>query len=89
MTTKLGKLTLLDWVDSCSAGGGTIWKNRDDVSEMTASECRTVGWIIREDKKQIVVASQVSTSQLGGDMCIPKSAIVRRHTLSEPKSKRK
>lgn len=88
MTVKLGKLTVFDWIDSCSAAGGGAWKDADSVRDMTAIECRSVGWILREDKKSVVIASQVTQIQVGGDMCIPKSAIFRRQVLSEPRKRK-
>ena len=48
------KLVLIEWVDSTSMGG---WTDNDD---MDLCECETVGFLLKEDKKKVIVAQSIS-----------------------------
>ena len=76
-------LVVLEWLDSCALHGGT-WNDTEDAAAISPSRCRSVGWILREDKQAIVLASHFAEHQVGGEMCILKKTIVRRWTLANP-----
>lgn len=80
MTQRVGPLVVIDWVDSCSNGG--VWHSADEVRSSEPSACRSVGWVVREDRRALVLASHLSPHQMSGDMCIPKKAITRRRRIA-------
>lgn len=83
MTTM--KLQLIEWVDSvgCASRWTTI---QDPFPEIALSRCRSVGWIVHENAKAIVIVPHLAdmgdSTQGQGDLTIPKCAITRRKTLS-------
>lgn len=78
-TFKLPKLTLIEWVDSTSPGGPSIWVDHATVEAISEpSVCYTVGFVVKETGTAITLAGSYSANQLSGSMCIPKAAILRR-----------
>ena len=74
------KVLYVEWLDSNSRRGG-VWHDIDSKPcEMT---CKTVGFVIHEDKKSITVASHLSepTDSMAGDITIPKRAITKRRIV--------
>jgi len=84
---KWGPITVIEWRDSCSLRGG-VWNDQNDLAQCSPSQCRSVGWVVSENKMSITLAAHASETQASGDMCIPKTAVVRRWTLTDP-TKRK
>lgn len=83
MTSKSKKIHLerITWEDHCSYIN-TGWKSGQELIELTPTEIDSVGWVIDEDKKRVVVASHLSTSGAGtGEMCIIKKCIKSRKRL--------
>lgn len=79
------KSVYLEWEDSESLSS---WKYVDELP-IDVHICRSLGWIIKETKDVLVIASSVSS---GGDQCtgaigIPKRAITRRISVESPKTK--
>ena len=67
----------VEWLDAVSGSG---WTAIDKVE--SPAKCLTVGYLIREDKMQVVVAACIST----GDSCnstitIPKGMILKRSKI--------
>lgn len=81
MSVKVGALLLIEWMDSASLAGGGVWKDVDEVKKLTPVRMRSAGWVVGEDRKSIVLAGHIAESQCSGDLCIPKSAIVKRRVL--------
>jgi hypothetical protein len=87
------KLVLIEWVDSHEGRG---WRSVPEI-EKTAEllYCRSVGWLISEDKDCLTIASHLSGEKNEGiriygcgDMCIPKCSIKKRIVLRESKASR-
>lgn len=64
------------WTDS--AGPERYWNHTDDFDNRPTT-IHTRGYLLKETKEYVLVASSVSTSGcVGGSMSIPKSAITER-----------
>lgn len=82
---------LVEWVDS--SGCSPSWQE-DAAGDVPLMTCQSVGWILREDEKGMIVAphrscpeglgvestisGQVDEPQYCGEMTIPKCAIISR-----------
>jgi len=54
------KLVLIEWVDACSINLGEAWSDIEELRDYVKDGkcvCRNVGWVIYEDKEQIVIVS--------------------------------
>jgi hypothetical protein len=71
---------IIDWDDSCALDGG-IWHDKEAVEELKSHKCRSIGWVVKENKDCVVLVSSTSDHQFSGDICIPKSAIKKRKKL--------
>ena len=74
------------WLDHCSSNASG-WKDRAELEQVTPVLIVSCGWIIREDKKHIVMAAHINLDESGkvghsadGDVCILKSCIKKRIT---------
>ena len=81
------KLVVVDWIDAASLTG---WKDRDAVEDAMGDtyHCRTLGWIVAEDGKQIALAPTIQLSddateaiKAADTMMIPKAAITKRRII--------
>lgn len=77
---KLGPLTIIDWEDSASLVGAT-WNAIEEVKKSRPLICKSVGWVASEDKQCVTLVAHISGDDAGGDLCIPKSSIVKRRIL--------
>ena len=68
----------IEWEDSYSLRGG-VWHRRDE--ETGTVICKTAGFVIREDKGSITIASHIAPGEMAGDITIPKRAITKRRIL--------
>jgi len=79
------KLVVVDWIDSCS---GNRWESIESAKEEPLGlDCRSVGWLIHQTKRTVVIApnrTSALTSVLSA-INIPRVAISRMRTLREPK----
>jgi len=80
------KLVLIEWVDSY--GCSSAWSSVDNCN-VAPMVCKSVGWLIHDDKKCKVVVPHLSQSnhpnanQQGcGDMTIPSPAVLKIVELS-------
>lgn len=81
MASKLGALTLIEWTDSSSMVGGT-WNDLEEIGKQsTPLVCKSVGWVAAENKDCVTLVAHISGGHGGGDLCIPKSSIVKRRVL--------
>lgn len=72
------KLFYIQWVDSSSSAG--TWTMKEHLDGKLGI-CETVGWLVKESKKTITVVSSIAPHEYGGDMTIPKVAIVKRKRI--------
>lgn len=80
---KLDKLVLIEWVD---AHGGTRegWRTLSDAAQRSLSVCKSVGWIIRADRKEVVIIPHTQDEELGdGELVLPRKWIKRIAPLVE------
>lgn len=77
MSAELGPLTVILWEDSSSLVGAT-WNSIEDVRNSKPIICKSVGWIVSEDKHCVRLGAHISGDDVGGDLCIPKKSIVKR-----------
>lgn len=68
----------LHWLDSCGPPGSDRWIHPSDY-KVAPSEIHTRGFIVKETKTYVVVASSLSNSgHMSGMLTIPKCAITKR-----------
>ena len=74
-------LELIEWIDS--HGCSSEWQDRADAAEQPPVTVRSVGWIISEGDKAVIVAPHIMarTGHVCGTMTIPKAAITSRKPL--------
>lgn len=81
------KLVVVEWVDS--TGHGQRWHYESDLRNLPGF-VRTVGYVVKEDKRCITLASAVGEhgegheKEFGGVHTIVKACIYRRHNLTDP-----
>lgn len=81
-------LFYIEWNDAVTDSG---WAN--STEEHTLHRCKSVGWLIKENRKEIVLAGDISDPQDEVDgidvnrrIAIPKAWIVLRRKLKIPKT---
>lgn len=74
------KLVMVEWLDSRRGEG---WVRLDEL-ESTLTKCRSVGWIIAQDKESLTLAGHLgdNPAQCCGDLTIPKRAINKTTALT-------
>lgn len=84
-----GPHTMIEWEDASGVASGA-WNRMDDIKALKTTMIRSIGWIVKETKDEVVLVSSVSSSNLGhGEMCIPIGCVRRRWTMKQPKGSRK
>lgn len=63
------------WIDSCGSGG---WRAVEPMYQMHASTVDSVGYVLREDEEEIVIAQSLDPDNDSVDNCltIPRVGIV-------------
>lgn len=80
------KIERIDWVDS--RGVTDHWSRIDDLEDNEPCNMVSVGWVFKEDEKQIQIAphvgleDDVAERQVSGVMTIPKQCITHRIRLT-------
>jgi hypothetical protein len=76
-------IVLVEWVDSASAHG---WNHIDAINP-ALKVCTSVGFLIKETKDNLIVASSLSFDPdlCSGDISIPKVAIIKRSRIKAGK----
>jgi hypothetical protein len=77
MSKKLGRLELVHWKDAATCHG---WQH-DAPASYEAANCMSVGWIVQDDKKVLVVAPNRHENIVGEPTVIPKGWITKRIVL--------
>lgn len=80
------KLVLIEWIDSHSGRG---WQSLDEIKQCARLlYCRSVGWLVSENKDCKVLAPHISGEKNGdielhgcGDLTIPKKSILKTTVL--------
>jgi hypothetical protein len=79
------QLVLIEWKDSLQPVSG--WSMLDDLPSLRSANCRTVGWVVGEDRDTLMLAQNVAdlgtdNPQGGGFMRIPKVCVTKRRRLA-------
>lgn len=80
-------LVLVEWEDSCQPTSS--WCYLHDPPALEIVQCLSVGWVIGENDRVLMLASNIGDYESGdgaqgcGFIRIPKSAITRKVGLSE------
>lgn len=69
------KLVYIEWVDAVADAG---W---DSVKPPELHPCRTIGFVVSENKEAICIASTLSLEQSNARMHIPKKWIILRRNF--------
>ena len=75
-------IELVRWVDASSLDGP--WADLEeaaDLLEHVEEPCTSVGFVLEENERVIVLAASLTDTQIGGTIAIPKVAITRRIQL--------
>jgi hypothetical protein len=84
---KKPKLVIIEWLDS--AQPLPAWRHLDDLPELEAVRCFSVGWLVAEDKSVKLLAPNIGDFDSGGSkqgsgfIRIPVAAVVRQRELVE------
>jgi len=73
-TEKTKRLVLVHWVDSCSPS--RKWQDPSEAKTYKRDEAETVGWLLRKDKDTVLLASSMSSEQIGDLTAIPTGAVL-------------
>ena len=81
------KLVLVEWYDHCSFTTAT-WRSKEEYDSLNPPLCKTVGWVLKEDKQMMILVSTWQESeefddQFVGDMAILKGVIKSVKVLKE------
>ena len=72
------KIKKITWIDSASLSVGG-WHHKDDIEQLVPMVMKTAGYVVKETKRSITIASSVSEDGSAcGEICIPKFAIVKK-----------
>jgi len=80
-----GKLVLIEWQDSCSLNES--WQDVETATQYhTSITCYSVGWVLRKDKQDIVIAATFDEAikNVGEITAIPLSCVLRIKNLKMP-----
>ena len=70
------KVLYVEWVDASSNSG---WEKASDI--VGIHRCRSVGFLVKEDKTQVVLAACVSGDECNANIAIPKEWIKKRKVI--------
>lgn len=77
-------LEIVQWLDHCGYDDSG-WHSLDAFEELEPLKMVSVGYVIKDAPKHIVLVSTVAESGTGrGDICIMKNAIIKRRKLKVP-----
>lgn len=76
----LNKLMEIEWLDSATKGG---WNHHDNYQEEAqTSLCKSVGYVLKDNKDMIVlVQTQSVTQNVTDSIAVPKGCIVKVRKL--------
>ena len=73
------KLVLVKWRDAKSEPSG--WKSIEEVRKNKTALVSSVGWIIKETKKELILVSSIVEDHCDGDTTIPRDWVQSIETL--------
>ena len=80
VTMKRGTLVCVDWKDPAVAKG--VWVSVRDGERLRPVRHRSVGWVIKWNRKRIVIAMTTSKSDgIGGVLVIPRANALKVRRL--------
>ena len=72
-------LMMVEWVDSCTS---SEWQDVGEAVKVPPLLCRTVGWVVRNDRTQVnLVQSLNGQGAVGATWVIPKSCVRKMRRL--------
>jgi hypothetical protein len=73
------KILYVEWIDANSHAG---WQDRSEIAkDASVSRCYSIGFVIKETKEELVIATTVSDDEANCWIAIPKSWIRKRRKL--------
>lgn len=80
MSTKTERLLYIEWDDHSS--WDNTWRPKEHYErENRALRCRSVGWVVAENKEAITLCGTRSESKFSGDITILKRCIRKKRRL--------
>ncbi len=81
--SKNQKAIYLEWDDSISVGD-VVWVNRKHVEDKKNLTCKSVGFLLKEDKRTITLGCSIApdAGAIMGNITIPKCAIRKRRVVN-------
>ena len=70
----------IEWSDHVSLAESG-WKSKKDATDLTATICKSVGFVAKETAKEIVLVSSIADDHVDGEVCIIKACIVTRQKI--------
>lgn len=83
---KPKKLVLIVWEDPVTHHAGWFDLDEKTLSKLEMAEVRSVGWVIKEDRKKITIASSIISDrgkdvEASCDVTVLKSQIIYREDI--------
>ena len=81
--SKKEKAIYLEWDDSISVGR-SAWVDRRYVEKKHKMMCKSIGFLLKEDKNSITLGNSISADEedIAGNIQIPKCAIRKRRVVN-------
>ena len=80
------KVVYVEWLDH-SSHSSQVWRSKEEYKELKPATCRTIGFVVNEEKEFITIActnhhiaetdDYEEENNFSGDMCILKSCITK------------
>lgn len=70
------KIIYFEWIDAVASSG---WESVEKKHQ--CDRCKTVGFLIAEDKNEITVAAAISDKECNSRITVPKKWITKRKEL--------
>lgn len=70
------KAVYLEWIDASASGS---WEKISDMDGI--HECRALGFLVREDSREVILAATVSRDECNASIAIPKAWIKKRKVI--------
>jgi hypothetical protein len=75
----MSKVEIVEWVDAAS---GMSWVNKECLDDRDVERCWTIGVVMRETDRAIIMVPIGSSSDIRHEMAIPIGCITRRRQLT-------
>ena len=81
LENKKMKIVLIEWLDSKEGPSG--WEYREEVEPLKPVSCKSVGFLIGNNKKYKTLVSTISKHQILSRITIPSCSIINYRVLSQ------